>query len=171
MVPLRSTTSVLLSGRNHHAMSFLNSLFGGGGKAKTELFTPPPPPRDEAVTHAETALGIRFPSSFISFMRESRAMQLPLCARFYWIGQESLGTSNIVAANRREREESASPLPSFLVAFYNDGMATKCVLTLVVALKAASIPSHFGITRWGQRKMLPLSSGHQHPLSRLASLL
>jgi hypothetical protein len=95
-------------------MSFLKSLFGGGGKAKTELFTPPPPPPDEAVTRAETALGIRFPGSFISFMRESLALQLPLCAQFYWIGEESLGTSNIVAANRREREESASPLPSFL---------------------------------------------------------
>ena len=56
---------------------------------------------------------------------ESRAMQLPLCAQFYWIGEESLGTSNIVAANRREREESASPLPSFLVAFYNDGMGNQ----------------------------------------------
>jgi hypothetical protein len=58
-------------------------------------------------------------------MRESRAMQLPLCARFYWIGDESLGSSNIVAANWREREKSASPMPSFLVAFYNDGMGNQ----------------------------------------------
>jgi hypothetical protein len=112
-------------GKNDLAMSFLKSLFGGGGKAKTELFTPPPPPPDEAVTRAETVLGIRFPGTFISFMRESCSMQLPLCAEFYWIGDESLGTSNIVTANRREREESASPLPAVLVAFYNDGMGNQ----------------------------------------------
>ena len=106
-------------------MGLLKSLFESGGKAKMQLFTPPPPPVDEAITRAEGVLGIRFPGSFISFMRESRTMELPLCAEFYWIGEESLGTSNIVAANRREREESVSPLPCYLVAFYNDGMGNQ----------------------------------------------
>jgi hypothetical protein len=106
-------------------MSFLKTLFGGGREATTQLFTPPPAPTGEAVTRAEAVLGIRFPASFVSFMRESRAMQLPLCAEFYWIGEEGLGTSNILAANRREREESSSPLPAFLVAFYNDGMGNQ----------------------------------------------
>jgi len=52
-------------------------------------------------------------------------MQLPLCARFYWIGEESLGDDHIVAANRREHEDASSPLPRFLVAFYNDGMGNQ----------------------------------------------
>ena len=49
-------------------------------------------------------------------------MQLPLCAKFYWIGTDSMGMGNIISANRQERLESSSPLPDFLVAFYNDGM-------------------------------------------------
>lgn len=106
-------------------MNFLKGIFGGGDKAKTELFTPPPPPADEAVAHASSALDITFPQSFVSFMQKSRPMQLPLCAKFYWIGGESLGAENIVAANRRERGESSSPLPDFLVAFYNDGMGNQ----------------------------------------------
>ena len=106
-------------------MSFLSNIFGGGGKAKTEPFTPLPRPSDEAIVRAETALSIRFPSSFVSFMRETRTMRLPVCARFYWIGDESLGTENIIAANRQEHEETSSSLPHFLVAFYNDGMGNQ----------------------------------------------
>ena len=49
-------------------------------------------------------------------------MKLPLCAEFYWVGEDSLGASHIVAANRRERE---AVLPHFLVAFYNDGMGNR----------------------------------------------
>ena len=106
-------------------MSFLKSLFGCGGKPKTELFTPPPPPTADAVARAESDLSIRFPASFVSFMRESRPMELPPCAEFYWVGEESLGAGHIVAANRREREEAGAPLPHFLVAFYNDGMGNQ----------------------------------------------
>ena len=106
-------------------MSFLKRIFGGGCKAKTELFTPPAPPSDEAVARAEADLSIKFPGSFVSFLRESHAMKLPLCAQFYWIGGESLGADGIVAANRREHEEAGSPLPRFLVAFYNDGMGNQ----------------------------------------------
>lgn len=106
-------------------MSFLKNFFGGGGKSKTELFTPPPPPSEEAITQAESALKIKFPQSFISLLRKSRPMQLPLCAEFYWIGPEGLGMRNIIAVNRQERRESSSPLPDFLVAFYNDGMGNQ----------------------------------------------
>ena len=52
-------------------------------------------------------------------------MELPPCAEFYWVGEESLGAGHIVAANRREREEAGSPLPHFMVAFYNDGMGNQ----------------------------------------------
>jgi hypothetical protein len=103
-------------------MSFLKSLFGGGGKPKTESFTPPPPPTAETVASAESALCISFPASYVSFMRESRPMELPLCAEFYWVGEDSLGSRHIVAANLREREDV---LPHFLVAFYNDGMGNR----------------------------------------------
>lgn len=106
-------------------MSFLKSLFGGGGKPKTELFTPPPPPTADTIARAESDLSISFPASFVSFMRESRPMELPPCAEFYWVGEESLGAGHIVAANRREHEEAGSPLPHFLVAFYNDGMGNQ----------------------------------------------
>lgn len=109
-------------------MSIPKRIFGSVGKAKTELFTPPPPPSDDAVARAEAALSIKFPGSFISFLRESRTMQLPLCARFYRIGGESLGADDIVDANRQEHEESSSPLSPFLIAFYNDGMGNQvCV--------------------------------------------
>lgn len=106
-------------------MSFLKSIFGGGGKAKTELFTPPPPPSDEDIAQAELALNIKFPQSFISFMRESRPMHLPICARFYWIGTVGQGAENIIAANSQEHVEASSPLPHFLVAFYDDGMGNQ----------------------------------------------
>jgi hypothetical protein len=103
-------------------MSFLKSLFGGVGKPKTESFMPPAPPTADAVASAESVLGIRFPVSFVSFMQESRPMELPLCAEFYWVGADSLGSRHIVAANLREREDV---LPHFLVAFYNDGMGNR----------------------------------------------
>ena len=105
-------------------MCFLKRLLGNGGEAKTEIFTPPPPPTSDTIAHAEAALSIRFPSSFVSFLRESRAMRLPLCAHFYWVGDGRLGTDHIVAANQRERKASSS-LPHFMVSFYNDGMGNQ----------------------------------------------
>jgi hypothetical protein len=106
-------------------MSIFIKIFGGGGKPKTELFVPPPPPSKEAIAVAETSLKIRFPQSFITFMQSSRQMNLPACARFYWVGEENLGERNILFANRQEHMASASPLPEFLVAFYNDGMGNQ----------------------------------------------
>jgi hypothetical protein len=103
-------------------MSFLKRLFQAG--AKTEIFLPLPPPTDDAVARAESDLGILFPISFVSFLRESRPMQLPLAAQFYCISDGRHGVEDIVAANRREREAS-SPLPHFMVAFYNDGMGNQ----------------------------------------------
>ena len=101
-------------------MGFLRNLFGGGNKGR--LFTPPPPPSASEVASAESFLKIKFPASFVSFMHEARPMQLNYCAVFYWVGGEGLREGNIVVSNRREREEASSPLPSFLISFYNDGM-------------------------------------------------
>ena len=105
-------------------MGFLKSLFTRSGSSNAELFKLAPPPSDQAVTGAEAALAISFPSSFIAFMRKQREMRLPICARFYWVGDESL-EHNIIAANQREREEVSVPLPNFLIAFYDDGMGNQ----------------------------------------------
>jgi len=106
-------------------MSIFKKIFGGGGKPKTELFAPPSPPSKEAIAIAEMSLKIKFPQSFIAFLQSSRQMNLPICARFYWVGEENLGERNILLANQQERVASASPLPEFLVAFYNDGMGNQ----------------------------------------------
>jgi hypothetical protein len=107
-------------------MSLLSKIFGGGGKPKTELFTAPPPPSQLAVAEAEKALNLRFPASFTEFLRTTRQMHLPPCARLYWVGTAgSAGSDDIVRANRVEHEEASSPLADFLVAFYNDGMGNQ----------------------------------------------
>ena len=94
-------------------------------------------------------------------------MRPPLCPRLYWVGDETLGTDNIVAANRQKHEESSSPLPRFLVAFYNDGMATKSALTQGAALEMESIRFCFGTTSCGQMRICLLLSEHQSTASRL----
>lgn len=107
-------------------MSFLRKMFRGMGKPRTELFKPPAPPSQAGIAEAEKALNLIMPPSFTRFMSTIREMRLPLCARFYWIGTAgSTGTDDIVRANQVEHEESSSPLPSFLVAFYNDGMGNQ----------------------------------------------
>jgi hypothetical protein len=107
-------------------MGLLSKIFGGSGKPRTELFKAPPPPTEAAVAEAERSLNLTFPATFTSFMSTCREMRLPLSARFYWIGTAgNPGTDDIVNANRVEHEESSSPLPGFLVAFYNDGMGNQ----------------------------------------------
>ncbi len=105
-------------------MSFLKKLLGGG-QAKTDLFLPPPPPSNEAAAKADSMLGIKFPKSFVGFMQRQRPLKLPPCASFYWIGADTLGMSNIIAANEQEHTVASVPLPKHLVAFYNDGMGNQ----------------------------------------------
>ena len=99
-------------------MGLFDRLFGFGTKARNEFFVPPAPPSDEEIARTEAALGVKLPQSFVSFMRESRKMKLPPYARFHWAG-------DIAAANRQEHEEAGSPLPHFLITFYNDGMGNQ----------------------------------------------
>ena len=107
-------------------MGLLSKILGEGGKPKTELFTAPPPPGQTAVAEAEKLLKLTLPASFTEFLRTTRQMRLPVCARFYWVGTPGGGGSDdIVGANRIEHAEPSSPLPEFLVAFYNDGMGNQ----------------------------------------------
>jgi hypothetical protein len=78
-----------------------------------------PAPVPEQIQDAERKLGIQFPPSFLRFLREAGDCQLPFW-QTYWIGGAALGWRNIVAANEAERDTDV-PLPSFLVAFHNNG--------------------------------------------------
>ena len=77
------------------------------------------PPTVEQIRDAEAGLGRQFPPSFLEFLREAGACQLPLW-QTYWVGDGSLGPRNIVAANEAQRNADP-PLPCFLVAFHNNG--------------------------------------------------
>ncbi len=78
-----------------------------------------PPPSDEQIATAESQLGCKFPPSYVRFLAEGGAYQLPFWQP-YWVGP--CEREDIVEANRREREEAASPLPEYLVSFHNNSM-------------------------------------------------
>ena len=93
-------------------------------------------------------------------------MQLPLCAQFYWIGDESMGTDYIVTANQREREEASSPLPPFMVAFYNDGMGNQVCFDTRHRSDAGEFPIVFWDHELGADENLEASASvSQHPES------
>jgi hypothetical protein len=144
-------------------MVFLKSIFGGG-KVKTELFTPPPPPSSNAIFAAESALKIKFPDSFIAFLQRSRDMQLPICTIFYWVGDEDLGADNIVAANFRERAEVSSPIPEPLIAFYNDGMGNQICFDLRIPNKDGEFPIVFWDHELSPEENLAVSRQDSHHL-------
>lgn len=77
------------------------------------------PPSNEMILSAEGALGCKFPPSFLSFLQNAGSYQLPFWET-YWIGP--CAREDIVEANRFEREESSSPLPFYLVSFFNNGL-------------------------------------------------
>ena len=104
-------------------MGLLKKIFAMR-ESRTDVIVPSPP-SSEAIAKAEAALTLKFPASYLSFLREPPPMRLPLGARFYSVGEERLGADNIVEANRREHEEAFAPLPRFLEAFYNDGMGNQ----------------------------------------------
>ena len=106
-------------------MSLLSKFFRVGRMPSNDSFKSPPPPTDEDVERAEHAPRFTFPPCFLAFMRESRDLRLQLGARFYWVGGDNLGERNIIAANRVEHSDAGSPLPDFLITFYNDGMGNQ----------------------------------------------
>jgi hypothetical protein len=77
-----------------------------------------PMPSQEQLRAAEARLEARFPPSFLEFLREAGACQLPFW-QTYWVGDD-LGKRDIVAANYAQRG-AKSPLPCFLIAFHNNG--------------------------------------------------
>ena len=78
-----------------------------------------PPPSSEMISNAEKELGCKFPPSYLTFLEKGGSFQLPFWEP-YWIG--TCEREDIVEANRFERERSSSPLPCFLVSFFNNGM-------------------------------------------------
>ncbi len=77
-----------------------------------------PAPTLAQIRDAESRLETRFPPSFLEFLREAGACQLPFW-QTYWVGDESLGPRHIAVANEAERK--ALRLPCYLVAFHNNG--------------------------------------------------
>ncbi len=78
-----------------------------------------PAPSAEMINDAETKLGFKFPPSFLIFLEQAGSYQLPFWEP-YWVGP--CERRDIVEANLFERKESSSPLPSYLVSFFNNGI-------------------------------------------------
>ncbi len=79
------------------------------------------PPSPEQIKDAEAKLGVPLPPSFKTFLEQAGEYSLPFW-EVYWVGDSSLGYRHIAEANRSERDEADSPLPTFLVTFHNNGM-------------------------------------------------
>ena len=79
-----------------------------------------PAPTKVQVSQAEAELGFTFPPSFLVFLSRAGNYTLPYW-QTYWVGDDSLSHRNIITANVSEQTEAASPLPSFLVSFHNNG--------------------------------------------------
>ncbi len=77
------------------------------------------PPSSDQIANAEAQLGCEFPPSFLRFLAEAGPYQLPFWEP-YWVGP--CEREDIVEANLSERHDAYSPLPPFLVSFFNNGM-------------------------------------------------
>ena len=78
------------------------------------------PPTQGQIDDAEAKLFLKFPPSFLTFLAEAGSYGLSYWET-YWVGDSSLGSQNIIEANRSEHEDVSSALPVFLVAFHNNG--------------------------------------------------
>ena len=77
-----------------------------------------PPPSTEQITAAEALLGCKFPPSFLTFLARAGSYQMEFWET-YWVGP--CDRQDIVETNRQERLETDSPLPPYLIAFFNNG--------------------------------------------------
>lgn len=92
-----------------------------------------PPPSAEQIAAAEALLGCKFPPSFLTFLARAGSYQMPFWET-YWIGP--CDRQDIVETNRQEHQEASSPLPPYLVAFFNNGMGDQvCFDTRTVDAK------------------------------------
>lgn len=80
---------------------------------------PTPAPTAEQVAEAERLLGRPLPPSYLGFIAEA-GMIMPEGWDLYWVGGPDLERRNIVVANQVERDHPTSPLPPFLIAFFDD---------------------------------------------------
>ncbi len=99
-----------------------------------------PPPTADMISDAETKLKCKFPPSFLTFLENSGSYQLPFWEP-YWVGP--CERQDIVEANRFEREESSSPLPSYLVSFFNNGMGDQLCFDTRKADRSGEYPIVF----------------------------
>jgi len=76
-------------------------------------------PTQAQLDEAHQMLGCSLPPSFLSFMQKA-GDQLPANWDMYWVGGPDMMLRNIVIANDMEREHETSPLPGFLVTFFED---------------------------------------------------
>ena len=90
-----------------------------------------PPPTDAQIAHAETTLGLKFPPTFVIFLKKAGSYALSFWET-YWVGDDELGYRNIVKANQSAREDGEPALPTFLRSF----------TTAVAATNYASIPAN-----------------------------
>ncbi|NLD93835.1 MAG: SMI1/KNR4 family protein [Fibrobacter sp.] len=89
---------------------------------KTKSISKPrifPAPSIEQIISAENLLGFKFPPSFLTFLSQAGSYKLRYWET-YWVGP--CDGQDIVQSNFYERQETDSPLPMFLISFFNNGM-------------------------------------------------
>ena len=105
-----------------------------GLKAKS-IYKPrvSPAPSNEQIAEAEAQIGCKFPPSYLTFLALCGSYQLPYWET-YWVGPSD--RQDIVEMNQQERKDTESPLPPYLVAFFNNGMGDQvCFDTRTVDTK------------------------------------
>ncbi|MEO0587111.1 MAG: SMI1/KNR4 family protein [Planctomycetota bacterium] len=81
---------------------------------------PMPAPTDAQVGEAEAALGAKLPPSFLEYMQRCGFYAMPDWSTF-WVGGDELLFANIVEANQTARQDPDAPLPTYFVAFQDNG--------------------------------------------------
>lgn len=81
---------------------------------------PSPAPTADQVAEVERALGRPLPPNYIAFMQRAGEVLLQDWD-LYWIGGPEMARRNLLIANEIEREHDECPLPTFLIAFCDDG--------------------------------------------------
>ncbi len=76
-------------------------------------------PTEKEIAEAEKLLGHPLPPSYLLFLAEA-GLLMPVGWDLYWIGGPELTRRNIVVANQVERDHDTCPLPSYLIAFFDD---------------------------------------------------
>lgn len=76
-------------------------------------------PTQAQLDETHQMLGCNLPPSFLAFMQKAGDL-LPADWDMYWVGGPDMMRRNIVIANDMEREHETSPLPRFLVTFFED---------------------------------------------------